>query len=152
MTDLIVGLKANGRVLIGSDLTDPTTMDYVTGQTGVIAQILVANYERADKQCRINRNRLLGTATATGVAAFRAQEGRLPESLDELTDAGIPIIEDAEVLEALDYETTGDTAVLKVRVQDRSSDIPLTYATEWEHPWMTGNKEFVIFNFGPLEN
>lgn len=151
MTDLIVALKADGRVSFSNDLIEPTTMDYISGRTGLVAQILIANFERADKQCRINRNRLTATATATGVAAFRAQEGRLPENLVQLSEAGIPVTDDSEQLQSMEYKLTGNTATLKARVQEAGSDIPLSYATDWEHPWMTGDSEFIVFNFGPLQ-
>lgn len=150
MTDLILAVKADRRVSFGSDLTEPTTTDYITGRTGLIAQILIANYERADKQCRINRNRLTALATATGIAAYRAQEGRLPESLAQLSESGIPVVDEGEVLGAMEYKVTGEDATLKVRVQEAGSDIPLSYANDWEHPWMTGDNEFIVFNFGPM--
>ncbi len=151
MTDLILAVKADGRVSFGSDVTNPETMDYIKGRTGVVAQILLANYERADKQCRINRNRLMATATATGIAAYRAQEGRLPDSLAQLSEAGIPVVDDGEALGAMEYDVKGDTATLKVRIQEAGSDIPLSYATEWEHPWMSGDDEFIVFTFGSLK-
>ena len=151
MTDLVLAVKKDGRVSFGSDLTEPTTTDYLTGRSGIIARIMIANYERADKQCRINRNRIMATATATGIAAYRAQEGQLPESLAQLSEAGIPVIEDSDALGAMEYNVTGDKATLKVRVQDAGSDIPLFYATDWEHPWMTGDNEFIVFTYGPVQ-
>ena len=39
MTDLILAVKADRRVSFGSDLTEPTTTDYITGRAGIIAQI-----------------------------------------------------------------------------------------------------------------
>lgn len=38
----------------------------------------------------------MALATATGIAAYRAQEGRLPESLAQLSKVGIAVVDDSD--------------------------------------------------------
>ena len=147
MSDLVVKAKNGEDPTLPESFLNPEAADWFTGRTGVVAQILIPNSVRAGQQLQLSRKSLIAAATASGIAAYRAQEGRLPSSLDQLAQAGIPFTSDGKLIEAMEYKVDGDSATLKVRVQGPTSEIVPPSAAEWDHPWVEITNQDYLFKF-----
>ncbi|MCA9779276.1 MAG: hypothetical protein KC800_21255, partial [Candidatus Eremiobacteraeota bacterium] len=151
MSDQILSLQKNGSLNLPKELLEPTAMDRFTGRSGPLAEILIPSGERSIAHTNLSRRCLIAIATATGMAAYRAQEGKLPASLAQLSEAGIPVTDEKEWLEAMEYKVQGDTATLKIRVQDPPAELTPMSGTDWEHPWLEASNEFLVYKFEPLK-
>ena len=152
MSDLIVQFQKDGTVRFPKELDEDRFMDRVAGRSGSLAKTLIPNCERSNELFNISRLSLTATATAAGVAAYRIQEGRLPERLTKLAEAGIPLTEDKELFQAMDYQVNGDAATLKVQIQDPQATPALDWDDKWEHAWLQAGNGSLTFKFGPVKS
>ncbi len=113
MAGLMKKAQAGEATTLPPGFDDPSLSDWITGKTGILAQILVPNFTRAGAQVDFNRARTSGIATAFGVMTFREKEGRLPKDLDELAQSGIPVLSESD-LKAMGYKVEGSGARLSV--------------------------------------
>jgi hypothetical protein len=151
MTDCISQVKNGGSLTMPSYLTNASTYDWVSGKTGVLVQIMFPNFTRAGQQADLSRHTILAAATAYGIAAYRATEGELPNELSQLTQAGIPLTDDAKFLSGVDWKVTGDSATLKIKILDSGSSLTWASGQFWENPWLQSDNEFAIFLFKPTQ-
>lgn len=152
LSDLIIQFREDGTVKLPNELAEPTSMDRFSGRTGSLAEVLIPNCERSNELFKISRRSLTATATAAGVAAYRAQQGKLPDSLSKLSEVGIPVTEDKEMFQTMDYQVNGDGATLKVRIQEPQATKSVTKYDKWGHPWLEADDEFLTFKFGPAKS
>jgi hypothetical protein len=151
MTDCLSQIRSGGNLTMPSYYANPTTYDWISGKTSFMADRLVPNYTRASQIVDINRQKYQALATAYGVAAYRAQKGEFPNELSQLSTVGIPLTDDPEFLNRVEWKMTPDAATLKVRIQSPSSTINWQPENFWEHPWLQCDDEFATFLFEPTE-
>lgn len=137
----------NGGGRISSFHQKPTAYDWLSGKAGILSQSMTPNFQRAGEQIRLHRNSALAAATAYGIAAYRAREGRLPSQLDEIRKTDIALTDDAEFLTLVQYELSDQGATLKVRVSDHRTDLFIPSGQYWENPWFETDQEFVTYRF-----
>jgi hypothetical protein len=148
MSDLLLQIQNQGTTNVLSVLGQPTAYDWFSGHTGIMAQIMVPNFDRLGQNIMLNRARMVGLATVFGVLTYRASEGRLPQTLSDLEKSQIAVV-DADSLNALTYKVDGKTATLKVPLQKPPASNPWLQADLWDHPWCEGNNDFFVYKFGP---
>jgi len=137
--------NAGGRISPSNQ--KPTVYDWLSGKAGFLFQSMTPNFQRAGEQIRLYRNSALAAATAYGIAAFRAREGRLPSQLDEIQKTGIAMTDDSEFFALVKYELSDQGAILKVKVSDARSALFVPSGQYWENPWFETDQEFVTYRF-----
>ena len=120
--NIMTGLLAKLR--LGHTLPDdilPKRVAWVLGHTGWTGPLGFLPGERLRQGFWMQRHSLIGMATATAVKAFQAEFGKLPVSLDQVSDAGI-------VLPPL------GPGRLSYQVSERMARVTLPYpvATSWD--------------------
>ena len=51
----------------------------------------------------------------------------------------------------MEYEARGDSATLKVRIQDSPAQLFPSVRGDWEHPWLETTDEHLTYSFGPVK-
>jgi len=148
MCDMQKQAESQSSLVLPSYLTRPGLWDWISGRTGHVAQMLIPNYDRAGGQLAVNRARTAGLATILGVLNYRAKQGGLPETLDDLASVGIPMVEDPDFKKSLTYQKEGDRATLKIVLQT-SPTIDWSLSNYWSHPWCEADREAILYSFGP---
>ena len=151
MSDLILQYQSKGTLDLPKELLEPSNTDWFTGRTGSLTVLMVQDFSRSKGRLEVSRRRLIATSTAAGISAYRAQEGKLPETLAQLPEAGIPLTDDKEWLSTMEYEARGDSATLKVRIQDSPAQLFPSVRGDWEHPWLETTDEHLTYSFGPVK-
>jgi hypothetical protein len=100
MMDMLGKLKDTGKLVTPAALDRPTAGDHLAGRSGLLAEQLLPNFSRASYEIEMNRRRILALALCAGVAAYRADNGKLPDTLDDVRKFGIPMpaVDDLEGL------------------------------------------------------
>ena len=68
---------------------EPSTSGFLTGETGTIALLQVSDFLRARDIMDFHREALILTAAAMDLRAYRAKNGKLPETMDKLSEMGL---------------------------------------------------------------
>ena len=89
--NIMPALEKNLTATLPEQLAHPTASDYFTGRTGIFCEIFVADYTKATYQFAQSRKRLACLTLVSSLRAYLAEKGRLPQSLEELKSAGIPL-------------------------------------------------------------
>jgi len=145
MSDLILQFQKEGAVTMPKEVGEFSTADWLTGKNGPVVKMLVPDFERAHRKIDLTRKSLAALATVTAVAAYRAEEGELPASLAQLSETGLPMVKDDDLLQTMDYKLEGERATLKVNLGQ-----PTSGRTDvWQHPWLEVNDESLVYTFGP---
>lgn len=105
-TRLLKELKATGNFTLTRADNDPTLLDYFSGQAGIFTALMLPNLERMLERLAMDRARRIALGAVYSSLAFRAQNGRLPRDLAELT-ASFPLPDDIESL-GLQYKLSQD--------------------------------------------
>ncbi len=88
---------SEGRYVVPEHIQNPSLSNYLTGKSGVIAIMMLPNYVRAEAQIGLIRAKVTGIALATGVIAYRADQGKLPTDFEQVRAIGIPVPEQAVI-------------------------------------------------------
>ncbi len=105
-TRLLKELKATGKVTLTPADNDPTLLDYFSGQAGILTNIMLPSLERMLQRLDMDRARRIAMGAVYSSLAFRAEKGRLPKDLAELTTS-FPLPDDSETL-GLQYNLSKD--------------------------------------------
>ena len=152
MSDIILQHQKNGTLEPPKEFFEPSAMDQLTGRSGVLAVLMLSDPVRANRRILLSRSSQIATATALGIAAYRAQEGKLPESLAQLSQAGIPVTEETDFLDSMEYSVQADTATLKVPVQEQPDESISQTSRYGEHPWLKRDAQFLTYSFGRVND
>lgn len=117
MTESLENLKNNSRPIMPLAVRKPDWIGYLAGRTGVLVQILAPNFTRAEEHMLFNRAKVMGIATVFGIKAFQEKRGRLPQTLEELAQSGIPTVEPTD-LQIMTLDVQGSRASLTIPIFD----------------------------------
>jgi type II secretory pathway pseudopilin PulG len=102
-----------GNASVPRAVESPTGWDYFSGNTGILANVFIPNFVRADGQLDMTRQRLSALALICEIRAYARSKGQLPRSVEELAGAGLaPDLLKALKREGSSYVSDGTTATL----------------------------------------
>ena len=152
MSDLILQYQNKGTLELPNEFVEPSAMDQFTGRSGTLAMLMMSDAGRADRRILLARNSQIATATAVGIAAYRAQEGKLPGGLAQLSEAGIPVTKETDLLNSMEYSVQGDTATLKIRLPEQTAE-PIQNTSDFgERPWLKEDDQSITYTFGRVND
>jgi hypothetical protein len=152
MSDLILQYQNKGTLELPKEFVEPSALDQFTGRSGTFAVLMVSDAGRAGRRILLSRKLQIATATAVGIAAYRAQEGKLPDGLAQLSETGIPVTDETEILDSMEYSVEGKTATLRVRVQEQTAE-PIQKTSDYgEHPWLNQDGHSLTYTFGRVND
>ena len=111
-TRLLKEVESTGKVTLTTADTNPGTLDYFTGATGIYTQIIMPNLTRLQEQVDQDRAMRLAVGISYAAMAFRDEKGRLPKDLKEL-GAVYPIPTDVSTV-GLTYAPSKDSATVHI--------------------------------------
>ncbi|MGE0489326.1 MAG: hypothetical protein AB7S38_08945 [Vulcanimicrobiota bacterium] len=82
MTGLLAASHQDEMVVMPAHLTNPGTASYLTGKTGIVANMMVPDLSKVSAQLLYNRYRMAAATLVTEILAYRANHHSLPAKLE----------------------------------------------------------------------
>ncbi len=146
MVEILSSVKETGTPQYPRALERPTRGDYMTGETGVVAMMLIPNLGRANEQLNYDRRLMTSLALVSGTRAYLAQHGKLPTSVEQIKSSGIAT-PDGSLLGAKETQFTSDGKKVTVVADYSLPDSEVVLSKHFPIPaWARGTtKDKIVF-------
>lgn len=136
-----------GNFAMPSFLSNPTSMDWMSGRTGLMATLVIPNFARGGDQIEFVRNKIAALNTVYSVMAYRAKTGRFPDSLEQVEDSGIAMVDEPSLRRRMTYSRKTNGVDIRVEMYDANSMIAVGNPLENEaQDWVTVDGRALIFH------